>query len=148
MLCSRLICCSVCVCICSRNVQAMRKLLLDLWDETCPLSTVPGTVGEISQVDSFGQICFGNNIATFEVLHLFPFFVSFPFQAIESYLSQLRWCLNIEHLRKWPLLALAADKLSFCLTPEEDGTQWWMERQMNWPIQTLPLSKLETCLKG
>lgn len=80
----------------------------------------------------------------------------FPFQAIESYLSQLRWCLNIEHLRKWPLNRLAAVFKAalwivinwVCITPEEDVTWWWMGGQMNWPIQTLPISKLETCLKG
>ncbi|KAK2864120.1 hypothetical protein Q7C36_003274 [Tachysurus vachellii] len=32
-----------------KNVQALRKLLIDLWDDTCPLSSVPGTVGEISK---------------------------------------------------------------------------------------------------
>lgn len=36
------------------------------------------------------------------------FFFSPPFQAIESYLSKLRWCLNMERLRKRPLHALAA----------------------------------------
>lgn len=30
-----------------KNVQALRKLLLDLWDNTCPLFSVPGAVGEI-----------------------------------------------------------------------------------------------------
>lgn len=42
--------------MCCRNVQAMRKLLLDLWDDACPLFTVPGTVGEISKVDYFWQL--------------------------------------------------------------------------------------------
>ncbi|XP_058235700.1 KATNB1-like protein 1 isoform X2 [Hemibagrus wyckioides] len=37
-----------------KNVQAMRKLLLELWDDACPLSSVPGTVGEISKaVESY-----------------------------------------------------------------------------------------------
>ncbi|KAB5539906.1 hypothetical protein PHYPO_G00094550 [Pangasianodon hypophthalmus] len=37
-----------------KNVQAMRKLLLDLWDDTCSLSSVPGTVGEMSkEIESY-----------------------------------------------------------------------------------------------
>ncbi|TSK57996.1 KATNB1-like protein 1 [Bagarius yarrelli] len=37
-----------------KNVQAMRKLLLDLWDNTCPLFLVPGAVGEVSKaVESY-----------------------------------------------------------------------------------------------
>ncbi|XP_053470174.1 KATNB1-like protein 1 isoform X1 [Ictalurus furcatus] len=37
-----------------KNVQAMRKLLLDLWDDACPLFSIPGTVGELSKdVESY-----------------------------------------------------------------------------------------------
>ncbi|KAI5090636.1 KATNB1-like protein 1, partial [Silurus meridionalis] len=36
-------------CANEKNVQAMRKLLLDLWDDACPLFSVPGTVGEMSK---------------------------------------------------------------------------------------------------
>ncbi|XP_062857496.1 KATNB1-like protein 1 [Trichomycterus rosablanca] len=31
------------------NVQILRKMLLELWDDKCPLSSVPGTVGEITK---------------------------------------------------------------------------------------------------
>ncbi|XP_076849233.1 KATNB1-like protein 1 [Brachyhypopomus gauderio] len=32
-----------------RNIQAMRKQLLELWDEKCELTSVSGTIGEISK---------------------------------------------------------------------------------------------------
>lgn len=81
----------------SRNVQALRRQLLELWDEKRQLTSVPGTVGEITKVWSplylSHMFCMAHwSPQSLNICHFF-----FSFQNIESNLSQLRWCNHVAH---------------------------------------------------
>lgn len=80
----------------SRNVQAMKTMLLELWGEKRHLSSVPGTVGETAKVFYFSLTSEKLQLFTKISLASFPFSSSLP-QIIESYVSQLHWCIIVAH---------------------------------------------------
>lgn len=75
----------------SRNAQAMKTMLLELWQGKSYLRSVPGTVGETAKVDKNLKLCKVKDCGVLQKSDL-PTSLSSCFlpQVIESYVSQLR----------------------------------------------------------